>query len=136
MRHSICFFFLALAFSCQENKKHVADKQTTIFNYYLHQAFNDSIATKPCLYVLVPQNSCKGCIQMQLRKIRSAIAPYGSISCLGIVAPKTVSLASMDSICPSKTDTLGLLDRINLPISGITLVHTENRRVAHIVAVK
>ncbi|MGL4596020.1 MAG: hypothetical protein ACRCYO_00740 [Bacteroidia bacterium] len=112
------------------------DKQTEIFNYYLHQAFSDSIATLPQLYVLVPRNSCKGCIQAQMRKIRSSIAPYGSIACAGIVAPESVSLASMDSICPTKIDTLGLLDRINLPISGITLIHTENGRVVGIFAVK
>jgi hypothetical protein len=136
MRTALTFLFFLILFSCGNSHSKPVDTQTKIFSHYLYTAFGDNIAQTPCVYVLVPRNSCKGCLQNQLRKVKAAIAPYSSTPCFGIVAQESIPIASLDSICPTKTDTLGLLDRINLPISGITLIRTDNYRVVAFTPIK
>jgi hypothetical protein len=121
----VCIGFIA----CRQQLATNEDKQTQIFQHYLSTAFHDSLRADPQVYILIPRNSCKGCLYAQLKKIKSELVQYTNTPSQGIIAWETIPDSSLKNICPSKIDSLDFMDRINLPIGGITLIYTNQKKV-------
>lgn len=128
MKRFAVFFFLAACFACHSPEV-VPDRTTAIFSYYLQNAFAKTIPAESRYYILVPELGCKGCRQSELllldettRKNRNAAIEY-------IFSPKVPVPSSFAFHSQVKIDSLSLIDKINLPISNITIVRTENKKV-------
>jgi hypothetical protein len=133
---SLFLLTVALLFACNGKlQKQEADPNTKVFSYYLRTAFNDSIPQEKRLYILVPKNGCKGCRSGALYEVRNSISPAQANEVITIVAP---DLGYIDSLLPGKVyhDTDDLIDRINFPVSNITLVKTENGKITSLRQVR
>jgi hypothetical protein len=124
MKH---FFFLLLLFLCLSscaNKQPQADKTTETFNYFLKESLGDSIPQTAKIWVLIPQNGCKGCRQSGIKKLAEILNQnHPEISVI-------ISPAITDTILiPARFDHSGLIDQINLPVSGFTIIKTKNKKV-------
>jgi hypothetical protein len=120
----IAFFFLAACTSDSVSEQ--PDKTTRIFNYYLRTAFNDSIPVTPQLYLLVPQSGCKGCMINQISTMADSLRKQNKLPVQLILTRKISGIDSLQSFAEkSRFDTQALMDRIDLPIAGVTLIKTE-----------
>jgi hypothetical protein len=126
-----CYIILMFASACASDAPPAqADKPTRVFSYYLRTAFNDSIPVTPQLYMLVPQTGCKGCMVRQLGTLADSLRLENSVPVQLILARK---IAGSDSLRPfvqqSRFDTHALMDRIDLPVAGVTLIKTNKGKV-------
>ncbi|MGL5891363.1 MAG: hypothetical protein ACRC3B_15845 [Bacteroidia bacterium] len=124
----LAFFFFAGCASDPAPKQ--PDKPTRVFNYYLRTAFGDSIPATPQLYLLVPQTGCKGCMVRQISTMAESLRTENNLPVQLILARKISGTDSLQSFAQqSRFDTQALMDRIDLPIAGVTLIKTEKGRV-------
>lgn len=109
----------------------VRDKESEVFDYYLHAAFGDSIRIQKAMYLIVPEKGCKGCRAIEFGLLEEELNQMQNKSAIQFIFSKnTEASAYFKGQIPSRTDHSGLIDRINLPLSNITIVKTENRRIS------
>ncbi|MCU0433336.1 MAG: hypothetical protein MUC87_07785 [Bacteroidia bacterium] len=124
-----CFWLVALG-SCSEDKpKPEAPKetlQTRVFRKYLADVFADSIRAQKHVYIMVPGKGCKGCMANTLDRIRQ-LKPDSTYT--------TVIISSINTLpeemypVPFMFDEKGVMERINIRISNVTVIRTENTRI-------
>ena len=130
------FVFLLFVIACNPSKPAGADKTTTVFSYYLKTAFGDSIRNEKHTYVLVPITGCKGCRSDALILLHDEILKSGEKDLTYIFSPALQAADSLAKPCKLLIDTSALIDRINLPISNITIVKTEKGKVISLVSIR
>lgn len=127
MKYLFSFLLLTSVFACHSPE--TADKTTDVFAYYLRNAFGSSIPKENRSYILVPENGCKGCRQSELTLLREAIGEKRNDAIEYIFSSKVAVPPSFANSTQLKIDSLCLIDKINLPISNITIIRTENEKV-------
>lgn len=125
-------FFLA----CNDSHEPAVDKTTAVFSYYLHAAFGDSIRKEKQTYVLIPKIGCKGCREGALAELHQEIIKSGEKHLTYIFSPSVNLADTLVKPCNFLIDKSELIDKINLPISNITFIKTENGKVISLVSVR
>jgi len=106
------------------------DPQTELLKSYLQFNFGDSIVTANHLYILIAKKDARENIAAILEKIRPRLFLKNPTSYSTIIS---VDMPIADSLLPAgkvKTDWDGAIDKLKLPLSGVTLIQTaENKFV-------
>lgn len=125
--------FLFLLSDCAPEKKE-RDKNSSVFAYYLRTAFGDSIPCEKQYYILVPQNGCKGCRQSEMQILHDEVLNFQLNNKLKnlqyIISPRAGADLNLIKPAPVRIDSVGLIDKINLPLSNITIIRTENGMIS------
>ncbi|MCU0432327.1 MAG: hypothetical protein MUC87_02600 [Bacteroidia bacterium] len=133
MMKYLCSAFFFIAACASDTAPRQPDKPTRVFSYYLRTAFGDSIPQEAQMYMLVPQNGCKGCMVRQLGTLAESLRTENSLPVQLILARK---ISGTDSLRPfiqqSRYDTHALMDRIDLPVAGVTLIKTSRGKVVSV----
>ncbi len=136
MRIAFFIFLLLFVVACNDSKRETRDQTTSVFAYYLKTAFADSIPDKKHLYILIPKLGCKGCRQDALNELQLQLINSGEKNYTYIVSPASESLSKHTEPGTSRIDTSELIDHINLPISNIAILKTENGKVISLVSIR
>ncbi|CAN5900543.1 hypothetical protein BH11BAC7_BH11BAC7_15430 [soil metagenome] len=131
-------FFLAVCFSiaCKETPVKNEDKTTAVFSYFLKTAFDDSIKEAKQVYILIPKMGCKGCREDALRTLQQEINQRGNQNITYIFSSAVLIADTFAAKQNVLIDSTGLLDKINLPISNITILKTDKKQVNSIVTIR
>lgn len=126
----ICIPALIWLHSCSGNETKSAGAQeslpTRVFRKYLHDVFADSIPQKRHVYIMVPGKGCKGCMANTLERVRQ-LRPDSTYT--------TIIISSINTLpeemypVPFLFDEKGVMERLNLRISNVTVIRTEKSRV-------
>ncbi len=136
MKFSYLIFLLLVVIGCNESKHETNDQTTTVFSYYLKTAFEDSIPNEKHVYILIPSLGCKGCRQDALKELQQQVINSGEKNYTYIVSPTSQSLGMRTEHGIFLVDTSELIDHINLPISNIAILKTENGKVISLVSIR
>jgi hypothetical protein len=129
--------FILFAACASDPAPKQSDKPTRVFNYYLRTAFDDSIPAAPQLYLLVPQTGCKGCMVRQINTMAESLRAENNLPVQLIMARNISDIDSLTSyVQQSRFDSLGLMDRIDLPIAGVTLIKTEKGSITSVLPMR
>lgn len=129
MRATICFWILLAVVGCDQPSQSSKDKNTTVFNFYLKSAFNDSIADEPKIWILAPTAGCKGCRQSEMGIVHKEILRL-RIKNVEYIFPEKMPVNDSDILpCKYRIDKKELIDRINLPISNLTIIRTSRGKI-------
>jgi hypothetical protein len=99
---------------------------TRVFRQYLKENFSDSIPQQKHVYILVPGKGCKGCMANTLDRIRQ-LKPDSTYT--------TVIISSINTLpeemypVPFLFDEKAKMERINLRVSNVTVLRTQNGRI-------
>lgn len=121
------FFITVVMIACSSAPKR--DPQSEVFAYYLRSAFGDSIPDAKHTWVLVPQNGCKGCRQSELALLHEELRMTGVQELEYVFSPDVPVPVTLVRPAGYRIDDKGLIDKINLPVSNITIIQTENGRI-------
>lgn len=127
----LLIFSVSLLFaSCSDDApKTQAPKEslpTRVFRQYLKENFRDSIPQQKHIYILVPGKGCKGCMANTLDRIRQ-LKPDSTYT--------TVIISSINTLpeemypVPFLFDEKAKMERINLRISNVTVLRTQDGRI-------
>jgi hypothetical protein len=133
-----CFIFslLIIVVACREPKREAVDKTTKVFSYYLETAFADSIPDKKHVYILIPKLGCKGCRQDALNELQQQLMKSGEKNYTYIVSPEAAPPGKLAEPGNVLIDTSELIDHINLPVSNIAILKTENGKVISLISIR
>jgi len=134
MRSLFLFVFLFFVVACHREKP--TDHTTTVFAYYLKTAFGDSIRNEKHTYVMIPRMGCKGCRENALSVLHREIIKLGDKNLTYIFSPSVNLADTLVQPCKFMIDNSELIDKINLPISNIAILKTENGKVISLVSVR
>jgi hypothetical protein len=129
-------YLLFFAMSCGEIKEPPADKTSTVFSYYLKEAFRDSIKQEKETYILIPKVGCKGCREDALNVLQQEAKKSGIKKLTFIISPTVTLPENFSQSAIVLVDNSDLIDRINLPVSNIAILKTEKGRVISLVSIR
>ncbi|MCA6364104.1 MAG: hypothetical protein IM638_13775 [Bacteroidetes bacterium] len=126
----LCLPALIALHSCGGNEPKPLPPQeslpTRVFRKYLHDVFADSIPQQRHVYIMVPGKGCKGCMANTLERVRQ-LRPDSTYT--------TIIISSINTLpeemypVPFLFDEKGVMERINLRISNVTVIRTEHARI-------
>ncbi|MBI3502997.1 MAG: hypothetical protein HY063_14495 [Bacteroidetes bacterium] len=119
---------LCILHSCSNSPKKTINKNTSIFSNYLQEQFNIQIPHKKHFYITVPQNGCQGAIANSLNCIDEFANPSSNISIL--VANEAAASKYLTKNWNIINDKADALDILNLPISNVSIIITENDTIS------
>ena len=105
------------------------DQRSQVFAYYLRKAFGDSVPEQKHTWILVPENGCKGCRQSELALLHEALRTTGVQELEYVFSPDVPVPVTLVRPAGFRIDQKGFIDKINLPVSNITIIQTEKGRV-------
>lgn len=120
-------FVTVLMIACSTTPKR--DPHSEVFAYYLRNAFGDSIPAAKHTWVLVPENGCKGCRQSELAMLHEELRKTSVQELEYVFSPDVPVPVTLVRPAGYRIDKQGLIDKINLPVSNITIIRTENGRI-------
>ncbi len=132
---TVAILFLLLLIACDPAKEPV-DHNTETFRYYLREAFGDSIPAEKHTFIMIPETGCKGCREGAMGVLHREVIKTGSAGITYVLSPDVTLHDSLIRPCELLRDTSGLIDKVNLPLSNISFVKTENGKVVSIVNVR
>ncbi len=136
MRFPYLIFLLVVLIACNDSKQEIRDQTTVVFSYYLKTAFADSIPDKKHVYILIPKLGCKGCRQDALNELQQQLVNSGEKNYTYIASPSSESTSTLTGHGIFRVDSTGLIDKINLPVSNIAILKTENGKVISLVSIR
>jgi hypothetical protein len=128
----ISLFFI----SCEPSEATVppVDPQTETFANYLSYNFGDSIGSGHHLFILITKKDSRENVSSILNTLHQWATEKLAHSCTTIIS-SDMSVADSLLIKGSiKTDWDGTIDKMKLPLSGVTIVLTANKKIEKIFA--
>jgi hypothetical protein len=132
---TVAILLLLLLVACDPAKEPV-DHNTETFRFYLREAFGDSIPQEKHTFIMIPETGCKGCREGAMHVLHDEVVKTGSAGITYVLSPAVLLDDSLIRPCELLRDTSGLIDEVNLPLSNISFVKTENGKVLSIVNVR
>ena len=125
----ISVLFSMFLFSCYSAPPK-QDKRTLIFSSYLKKEFSMEIPKDEHIYILIPELACKGCIINKTQKEIEWLLKKQRNNNFTIISSNApfIDYISKNNI-NYLADNSGKLDRLNLDISNITVINTQNRAI-------
>jgi hypothetical protein len=111
------------------------DSQTQVFANYLAYNFNDSIVSARHVYIVISKKDSRENISIIMNKIRPQLLLRDERNFSTIIS-SAVPLA--DSLLPPgkiKTDWDGAIDKLDLPLSGVTIIRTIKNKIVNVFSV-
>ncbi len=128
-------FFILLLPACGPVQEPF-DLHTETFRFYLREAFGDSIPGEKHTFIMIPETGCKGCREGAMGVLHEEVVKTGHAGITYVLSPDVTLHDSLVQPCELLRDTSGLIDQVNLPLSNISFVKTENGKVISIVNVR
>lgn len=120
-----------LLYSCSNSQATAPppDPQTERFANYLRYNFDDSIPNAPHVYILIARKDARENISKLLLKMRPQLLAEDARNYSSIIS---AAVPIADSLLPKgsiKTDWDGAIDKLILPLSGITIIQTRDHKI-------
>ena len=112
--------------SCAAKKE---DRVTRIFSNYINQNLNLKIKDNLHYFILIPKLGCKGCFKEALLELDTIVTKNNEKHFTIITTNTEIISNELKNRASILIDTSGKLDVLNLEISNLTLVETENKKV-------
>ena len=104
------------------------EKESEVLQWYMQKTFQTQVAKDQHLYIIVPRYACKGCENTSLKKIDELLPKQARNVSLITDIPKIIPTSLKENV-NFLADSTGLLDRVNLPISNVTIVKTQDGNI-------
>ncbi len=127
MKPYLAIFLFMLLISCNSTSEKKEITTTSIFSDYLNQQFNLSIPSEKHIFITLPKNGCKGAIWTSLTSIDQLLEPSDKISF--IIADDVYASKFLKKNWKILFDKDDKLDRLNIPISNVSAIITENGKI-------
>ncbi len=120
---SLLSLLLICITSCSQGKYH---QETKVLNNYFLKVFNITIPEEEKYYILLPDMICKGCMSERLGELSNSFFCQMDISVIHVSMAEYFKNLSSHDCFSVLTDSTGILNKLNFPISNVTIVKTQN----------
>lgn len=124
-------FALIILLLCSCNREPYA-KETKIFNKYLQETFQFTIAGEPMTYILLPQAGCKGCMQKYIAIIHNGVDSLETTKIKLITSNGKMVSNKIRAKLKVFDDEFGNLDYMALDVVCMMVINTKDKKIIEI----